>query len=148
MAAYNVHSESKSAKNIKLVGLICWIAVTSLGIIFQIGEVVAGGGAVGLCFLIPYLFWEEKSISESELKLRRFFGDAAILSETALSNELDSMDEEESYQYHEAVSDYLSAKILYESDRLVLRKRETLIFAFLTMQWAFASLPFNSGLWD
>ena len=142
-----LHNETKKARNIKIVGLFGWVMTTVLAFSVQRSDLLGAAGAVGLVALLLYIFEERQAISNEKLSMQRFYGQGFHDLNRMTSAEYATLSEDEKHEADETGSDIGTFEMMYENDLQRVENTEIKLAAFLTLQWAFGSVFFDSLSW-
>ena len=140
MFSYSINSVSKRGKLVAILGFAIWITASVFGVWNINGELIGAAGAVGICFLVPFVFIEQANINERMNAMQHFYRDVKIHSETMTHVEYEGLDEEEKEQFGEAESGYLVAQLNFEADITRVKFLEISAGILFTLQWAFSNL--------
>ena len=138
-----LHQETRHAAYIRKCGILAWLLVVCLGVIFANGDLFGAGGAVGLCFLLGYVFIERRKIADQLEAMKRHFGDTYKAVQQMTTEQFEKLSEEDQDEINEAGSDIGSFETAYHNDLKRVERRELLLAIALTLQWAFGNVVFD-----
>ena len=135
MHFYELHLETWIGRALRWLGLTFWLSCSVLAILLGNRELFASAGALGICFLLAYIYFERRAVRLGQENATQLFIQPTV--DKLKEVNYDQLTDAEKLQYNEALSDVGSVEHKYASDINRVEFIEFAVAIFMTLQWSF-----------
>lgn len=137
--------KTKKGRRIRYIGIVSWFICIFLSIVLKRPDFLGAAGAVGICFLLYYVYVEQKEIRTNRKLMESMFGDTYKMVNSFTEYDYNKLSDQEKEDFNETSSDIGRNELDFEEGLEHISTIQLKLLVLLTLQWAFGTAIYDLG---